>query len=443
MYFCSKCEQSFSKFRHLKKHWSDGECETPAETEVKQLRRPKIDCLKNVWLNDNPFFDLAAEDTDIESDSDESADESSDNPPASAEGVVVRSNSELQTELLNYIVIILERMAEHTHPQQQQIATNPTSQQVLPQQPLSHRPSHVPAPPSSEWQTVVRRSTPLKKHVTLPKKHATPTPSFEHSNNFSVLANIESEPSPPQSRLNHQIAASEIHQATSSPKQKSRPQVVINRKPESVTTWPKTSQGNSSYADTVKRGRNVMIYSDSICNRMSKWELNNKATVAGISCQINKKPFVGATAEDLHTHHMMPTLKNNTPDDIIIHAGINDTKQLADKKGGMTSEVIDILAGNVIRCGQVAKTHGVNNVCISALLPIRGHKYQQTIKHINYRIENLCKQEGFDFIKNDNITYEFPTEDEPGLFYKDGLHLNDKGRDILMCNFINYLNNHD
>ena len=53
----------------------------------------------------------------------------------------------------------------------------------------------------------------------------------------------------------------------------------------------------------------------------------------------------------------------------------------------------------------------------------------------------MCQEVGFDFIKNDNITYEFPTKDEPGLFYKDGLHLNDEGRDILLCNFINYLNN--
>ena len=440
MYFCSKCEQTFSKFRHLKKHWSDGKCQAAQETEEQQLYRPKIDCLKNVWLNDNPFFDLAAEDADTESDSDESANEYRDNPPANAEEGVVRSNSELQTELLHHIVVVLERMAEYIHPQQQQIATNLTAQQSPPQQPLSHHPSHIPASSSSDWQTVVRKSTPSKKHATPPKKHA--TTSFEHTNNFSVLANIESEPSPPQSRLNHRIAASETHQATSSPKQKGRPQVVINRKPEGVTTWPKTSPGNSSYADTVKRGRNVMIYSDSICNRMSKWELNNKATVAGISCQINKKPFVGATAEDLHTHHMMPTLKNNTPDGIIIHAGINDAKQLADKNGGMESEVIDILAGNVIRCGQVAKSHGVNNICISALLPIRGRKYQQTIRNINYRIENLCKQEGFDFITNSNIIFTESTPVDEGFYYRDGLHLNGAGRQVLMDNFISYLGLH-
>jgi len=442
MFFCSQCEQSFSNFRHLKKHWSDGKCKG---AEEQHLRRPTIDCLKNVWLNDNPFFDIAAGDTDIESDSDsdesgdESANENSDNRP-DITGGEERTVSQLQTELLHRIVVILEIMSEQTHSQQQQVATNSTPQQVLPQEPPSHRPSHVPASRSPEWQTVERRSTPPKKHATLPKKHTTPT--FEHANNYNVLATPESVPSPPQSQLTHQTVVSGIRQATSSPKQKSRPQVVINRKPESVTPWPKTSQGSSTYADTVKRGRTVMIYSDSICNRMSKWELNNKATVAGISCQINKKAFVGATAEDLYTHHMMPTLKNNTPDDVIIHAGINDTMQLADKKGGMTSEVIDIVAMNVIKCGQVAKTHGVNNVCISALLPIRGHKYQQTISHINYRIENLCKQEGFDFITNSNIIFSEPTPVDEGLYYRDGLHLNGAGRQVLMDNFISYLKMH-
>jgi hypothetical protein len=83
--------------------------------------------------------------------------------------------------------------------------------------------------------------------------------------------------------------------------------------------------------------------------------MNKKCKDSGINCQINNKPFVGATAEDLFTHHMMPTLKNNTPDEVIIHAGINDTMQLADKDGGMSSEVMDIIANNIIKCGQVAK----------------------------------------------------------------------------------------
>ena len=58
-------------------------------------------------------------------------------------------------------------------------------------------------------------------------------------------------------------------------------------------------------------------------------------------------------------------------------------------------------------------------------------------------LEKLCQDVGFDFLRNDNIICEFPTTEDPGLFYKDGLHLNEEGRNVLMCNFTNYLNNHD
>ena len=209
------------------------------------------------------------------------------------------------------------------------------------------------------------------------------------------------------------------------------------------TKGPTTLQSHLNHPPSlVKQGRQVMVYSDSICNRMSKWEMNKKCKDSGINCQINKKPFVGATAEDLFNHHMMPTLKNNTPDEVIIHAGINDTMQLADKDGGMSSEVMDIIANNIIKCGQVAKSYGINIVCISALLPIRGKKYQQTISHINYRIEHMCKREGFDYITNANISFREATPVDEGLHYKDTLHLNVAGRQVLMENFISYLGMH-
>ena len=429
MYYCSKCEQRFSKFRHLQTHWAHNECISPDERENQQLRRP-IDQLKNVWLNDNPFCDLnshseSESDSDndvavIVSDTDDVCEGATNIPPHHS------SNSELQTELLHHIVVILEKLADRMSPQQHKSPSDPT-----PRQAPSHHHCHTTVPPLPEWQTVKKRTTP-KRDV---------AQSFEHANNFNVLTNFDRELNPPQSEVQHHLK-SEICKPNSPPKQKIRPQVVINQKPESVTTWPKTIPGHMSYADTVKRGRNVMLYSDSICNRMSKWELNKKATDAGINCQINKKAFVGATSEDLYTHHMMPTLKINTPDAVIIHAGINDAKQLAGKDGGMSSEVMDTLALNVIECGQVAKSHGVNSVCISALLPIRGRKYQQTINHINYRIEHLCKKQGFDFITNKNIVFTEATPVDEGLHYKDGLHLNGAGRQILMDNFISYLNTH-
>ncbi len=309
----------------------------------------------------------------------------------------------------------------------------------------------------SEWQTIPKSS---RRTNTTPSKKINST--FTHTNPYNILHHFEPQavismnpekvqrgqhpfrhdktrsrqPPPSQMPLKQSAPAAPTQ---ASPR---RPQVVVNEYPESVTTWKKTAPGNATYAAAVKHGRHVTLYSDSICNLMSKWQLNKMATDAGVHCNINKKPFVGATSEDLSTHHMLPTLKKNTPDEVIIHAGINDVMQLANRDGSMTSEVISIIANNIIQCGRVARANGVNKVCISGITPRRGNIFQQTISHVNYQVENLCRGEGFNFINNSNIHYIPPTAVDEGLHFKDGLHLNVAGRNILMENFISYLGTH-
>ena len=307
-YYCSKCEQRFTKFRHLRKHWDAGECISPKQTEKQQLHRP-INPLENVWLNDNPFADFANS-SDLESDSDS---ECGTNDGAKHSSTAFQTQL-LNAQLLSVIVDILGKLADHIVPQTQKSPTNIQPHQT----PITT--------PAYKWETVGKRA-PVQPH-----HH---TQIFEHTNKFNVLQTGCMEQSKSPAKLQHSKPM--IQHPIPPPKQKSRPQVVINQKPESNTTWPKTIPGNATYAETVQRGRNVMIYSDSICNRMSKWELNKKATDAGINCQINKKPFVGATSEELYNHHMIPSLKKNTPEEVLIHVGINDVNQLADKDGGMTS----------------------------------------------------------------------------------------------------------
>jgi hypothetical protein len=371
--------------------------------------------MENVWLNDNPFGDYGNS-SKLESDSDSDSNSECENN-YDTHNTAEHSHAAMQTELLSVIVDILGKLTDHIVPQTQQC---PTAIQP---------PQTTIATPTNKWKTV-GKCAPYPPHYAQPQ-------NFEHINKYNVLPIECLERDQPPQKL--QRAKPATQHPIPPLKQKSRPRVVINQKPERITTWPKTIPGNATYAETVRLGRNVMIYSDSICNRMSKWELNKKSTDAGINCQINKKPFVGATSEDLYTHHMLPTLKNNTPEEVLIHVGINDVKQLADKDGGMTSEVIDIISSNIIKCGQVAKSYGVNYICISAVLPVRGKKYQQTISHINYRVENLCKMEGFNFITNTNIIFAEATPVDEGLYYKDGLHLNVAGRQVLMDNFISYL----
>ena len=206
-----------------------------------------------------------------------------------------------------------------------------------------------------------------------------------------------------------------------------RPQVVINKAPVSNK---QIVPGNSSFAGAVKEGPKVALFSDSICNRMSKNELRQK-----LKCNITKKAFPGATTDNMYEHYMLPTLKKNTPDTAIIHIGVNDILAKGTPDGGLTSNAIEQIAQDVIKCGGVCKSAGVNNICISSILSFRGRKAQSTINHINSKLAKLCRDNQYDFILNDNIVYDADNTS----YYGDGLHLNDIGRHILMDNFRVYV----
>jgi lysophospholipase L1-like esterase len=214
-----------------------------------------------------------------------------------------------------------------------------------------------------------------------------------------------------------------------------RPQIVINNQPKSTTqTWSKTTPGNSSYAAVANNNKKLALFSDSMCNRMGKHELRRK-----LKCAVNKKAFPGATSIDMHSHYMMPTLEKDVPDTAIIHTGINDVIQQSDKDGGLTAEAIAEISSNVIKCGQVCRMYGVNKVCVSSIIHKKGVKTQAAIILINDALARLCVINSFDFLSNVNIPYTEP-KNENSLFYTDGLHLNDNGRDLLISNFVEYLN---
>ena len=131
----------------------------------------------------------------------------------------------------------------------------------------------------------------------------------------------------------------------------------------------------------------------------------------------------------------MPTLKRDTPDTAIIHIGVNDILAKGTTDGGLTANAIQEIAKDVIRCGEVCQSAGVNNICISSILPFKGRRAELTINNINHQLAKLCLEKSFDFILNDNIIFD----NDNILFYGDGLHLNEAGRNILMENFSSYL----
>ena len=101
----------------------------------------------------------------------------------------------------------------------------------------------------------------------------------------------------------------------------------------------------------------MALFSDSICNSMSKYELTKK-----LNCNITKKSFPGATTDDMYAHYMWPTLNKNTPDTAISHIGANDILAKGKPDGGLTSTSIERIAKDVIRCGEACESAGVNTI---------------------------------------------------------------------------------
>ena len=166
--------------------------------------------------------------------------------------------------------------------------------------------------------------------------------------------------------------------------------------------------------------------------------MSNHQLRAKLDCEVNKKCFPGATTDDLSKYHMLPTLVKNTPDTAIIHIGVNDILAKGTPDGGLTSNMITEVTNGILECGKVCKSYGVNNICISSVLPFKGRRAQLTVNAINANLAKSCKEMSFDFILNDNIVFDNSTR-ENSLFWSDGLHLNDRGREALLDNFSNYI----
>ena len=89
------------------------------------------------------------------------------------------------------------------------------------------------------------------------------------------------------------------------------------------------------------------------------------------------------------------------------------------------------LADEIIEIGRKCVANGVEKVFISGLV-ICERVDKTRVSNINKILESKCVELDFIFIKNENIYSEH--------IWKDGIHLSDKGKDILSINYINTLN---
>ena len=165
----------------------------------------------------------------------------------------------------------------------------------------------------------------------------------------------------------------------------------------------------------TNKKKKVLILSDSICGRLDMRTMNRKL----LKGHAYRQYHPGATTKQIN-HYSVYSLQNEKPDSIIINAGANNLTK--DDSGTIARDIIDI----------VTNCHGYNvsNVYVSGITP--RPRYEQKIKEVNDILSYQSNIYGFKFITNNNIAARH--------VWKDKIHLNDEGTQILGDNFVLCIN---
>ena len=125
----------------------------------------------------------------------------------------------------------------------------------------------------------------------------------------------------------------------------------------------------------------------------------------------NLRSFPRATLKHLK-YYIVPSLKDETPDRIILHGGFNDVNN----KNSTPEKTANQTADMVILC----RDYGVNDIFISAMVCRRGKCLNGKVKRVSFLLKLICEENGCFFIGNSNI--------EIRDLWKDGKHLLESGK---------------
>ena len=146
--------------------------------------------------------------------------------------------------------------------------------------------------------------------------------------------------------------------------------------------------GNKIYASATKYGKKIVVISDSHLKRIKRNLFKNLKTLLIMSFI---KPFDGAKIEHIK-HCVMPFLKEQKPDIIVIHEGGNDIN--CKIKGNVN---VNELADNIINLAVICRDFGVPDIAISEVLPKKSITVTAIIRKINDRVKELFKNQKFHF----------------------------------------------
>ena len=173
--------------------------------------------------------------------------------------------------------------------------------------------------------------------------------------------------------------------------------------------------GNSTYANLTEKGKKCAILSDSICRRINM-KILNEHIKRGYAI---RKTYIGASPQELE-HYMIKPIVDENPDSCVINIGINKIGKEDPKE----------IVKNILKCVKKCREYGIQDIMVSSLT-FRPN-FQAQIHEVNSLLFEKSNELNFFFIDNDNI--------RANHIWRDNLHLNDMGRDILANNIINAIN---
>ena len=132
-----------------------------------------------------------------------------------------------------------------------------------------------------------------------------------------------------------------------------------------------------------------------------------------------RKYHPGATPSEL-AHYCLPTLINDKPDVVVIHAGTIS----------YFNDDIHTIANEIFNLVKVCQSHGVNDIFVSGLTFRNRHLTK--VRELNNNLNKSKSLYGFIFINNDNILAQD--------ICKDDLHLNYTGTVKIAINITEALN---
>ena len=194
---------------------------------------------------------------------------------------------------------------------------------------------------------------------------------------------------------------------------------------------PENSPDEQGRTKPIQQGKqnNVLIFSSSIAKKVNSQTLERKHVNGTV--EIHNNPGKKATTITKYVKAHLEAEDRGTYNTVMLIAGGND---LHHGQRTATRE-LSYIANTIINDALEWRKHGIEQVCISSVLPRKDLKFQVSRHELNEMLRSSCEVNGFHFMENDNIVLR------DHIQRGDGVHLNDEGNYLLEVNILDAFSN--